>query len=154
MLLKKNKIHDASKALKDLEGSIPAEELLQDGKYLKCKAYLLEKLKEEKELDRLIEDVKDPFVKFFIKAEHLRSQHNMAEIVAEHRRLSKQKEFSENEVLNKYIFSVLLKDQALFDREVEGLYNMINTTSDLTVLRILREIFGKKGQADRETQIL
>ena len=57
-------------------------------------------------------------------------------------------------MLNKYIFSILLKDETLFEREVERLYNIINTTTDLTVLRILREIFGKKGQTDRETQIL
>jgi len=31
---------------------------------------------------------------------------------------------------------------------------MINTTSDLTILKILREIFAKKGQIDRETEIL
>lgn len=89
-----------------------------------------------------------------MRAEHLRCQKNMVDIVAEHRLLSRSKQFADNEVINKYIFSILLKDQALFEREVEGLYNMIGTTNDLTVLRILREIFEKKGQLDQQLTIL
>lgn len=153
MLLKKNRLHEAGKALKDLETSIPFEELHRDDTFLKCKVHLLEKLK-EKELETVFEKIQDPFIRFFLRAELLRSQKNMAAIVAEHRLLSKNQQFSNSEVLNKYIFSILLKDQQLFEREVEGLYNMINTTSDLTILKILREVFGKKGQTDKETQIL
>jgi hypothetical protein len=46
MLLKKNRLHDAGKALKDIESSTPIELLLTDDKFIKCKVFLLEKLKE------------------------------------------------------------------------------------------------------------
>lgn len=57
-------------------------------------------------------------------------------------------------MLNKYIFSILLRDQALFEKEVEHLYKQVQTTTDVSVLKILREVFSKKGQMEQEVQIL
>lgn len=57
-------------------------------------------------------------------------------------------------MLNKYIFSILLKDQALFEKEVEHLYKQVQTTSDVSILKILREVFSKKGKTEQEVQIL
>lgn len=62
----------------------------------------------------------------------------MSGIVKLHKELSQKKEFQGSEVLNKYVFSILLRDQSLFEKEVEEMYKQIQTTTDLSVLRILR----------------
>lgn len=50
MYLKKNKMNDAGKALRELEYLYPTEQLLSRQEYLKAKVYYMERMKENQEI--------------------------------------------------------------------------------------------------------
>ncbi len=81
-----------------------------------------------------------------MKAEILKSKNDYAGILAVHKKLLSDKQFADNEVISKYVFSVMMKDQSLFQRELAELNKIISNTTDIRLLKTLREIFAEKGQ--------
>ena len=115
--------------------------------------FLLIKTHETKEVETLISSTSsNKVLQFLLRIEYLRLTKQLKEIFAEYKKAPK--EILNDGIISKYIISLALKDQQLFESQLEEMYDMATKTNDVKLMKLLVEMFRNKGNSERTFELL
>ena len=147
MLVRKNRSAEAYKLLKDID----RKELVLNEEFVRSKYCLLKKIKED-EAEKFITEVStvNPQLGFCVMTEFAVEKNNEKKVL----QTLQNRELSTNEAIKNYIFSLLIRDESLFEQYSQYLDELIQNSTETPLLEVLLKLYESKGDLPKQKLIL